>query len=128
MDKHKDIFTAYNLPWTEFDNPNAWIEPLNTCNIVCPGCYRGADKESSYSEILSLEEMKKQIDWFKQHRNIHTVSIAGGEPTLYPHLKELIAYAAKLNIRTMLFTNGLVLTRKYAIELAEQGLNQVVFM
>lgn len=126
MPTHKEILKSYHLPWTEFDNPNGWIEPLNTCNIVCPGCYRGADTENQSAEFIELDELKKQIDWFKQHRNIHTISIAGGEPTLYPYLKDLIAYATKLNIRTMLFTNGLILTREYATELAKHGLNQVV--
>lgn len=126
MTIQKEILNSYHLPWTEFDNPNGWIEPLNTCNIVCPGCYRGADKQNQPSEFIELDELKKQIDWFKQNRNVHTISIAGGEPTLYPHLKDLIAYAFKLNIRTMLFTNGVILTREYAVKLVEHGLNQVV--
>lgn len=126
MQKSKNILSSYKLPWTESDNPNGWIEPTNTCNIICPGCYRGAEKAGIKTENLSLDELKKQIDWFKKNRNIHTVSIAGGEPTLYPHLRELIAYAAQQNLRTMLFSNGLLLTPELATELAEIGLTQVV--
>lgn len=126
MKKNIKITDTYKLPWSEFDNPNGWIEPLSKCNIVCPGCYRGSDKKINHGEMLPLDELKKQIDWFKQHRNVHTISIAGGEPTLYPNLRELIAYAAQQNLRTMLFTNGLLLTKELALELASVGLNQVV--
>ena len=121
-----DIKNSYRLPWSEYDNPNGWIEPTNACNIICPGCYRGIENTTNHITELPLEELKRQIDWLKAHRNVHTISIAGGEPTLYPHLHELIAYAAQSGLRTMMFTNGLLLTRELAINLAECGLNQVV--
>lgn len=30
----------YRLPWSMNDNPIAWIEVTDICNIHCEGCYR----------------------------------------------------------------------------------------
>jgi hypothetical protein len=114
------------LPWTELDNPNGWIEPTTFCNIACPGCYRGIDKPEHKSQHLELDEVKNQIDWFRTKRNVHTISIAGGEPLMYPHILEAITYAAKANLRVMLYTNGVLLDKAMALRLAEAGLTQVV--
>lgn len=126
MNLTAELTTCYKLPWSESDNPNGWIEPVSQCNIYCPGCYRGSEQNDAADEPLPLDIVEKQIDWLIANRNIHTLSIAGGEPTLYPYLKETIAYANKKNIRVMLFTNALLMTRAWAEELAQAGLTQLV--
>jgi len=115
---------CYQLPWSESDNPNGWIEPTTFCNLTCPGCYRGADKSSHKPYHLPLQEVKDQIDWFIQHRNIHTLSVSGGEPLLYPDLLELIAYAVAKNLRVMLYTNGVNLTKSLLVKLRDAGVTQ----
>ncbi len=126
--QHKllNVADCYRLPWTELDNPNGWIEPTTFCNIACPGCYRGIDRPEHNPEHLGIDELKAQIDWFKLKRNVHTISIAGGEPLLYPQILELIEYANSQNLRTMLYTNGVLLNREMAEKLADAGLTQVV--
>jgi hypothetical protein len=126
MNQKLDITHCFKLPWSELDNPNGWIEPTTYCNIACLGCYRGVDKPDHQMFHLELEELKSQIDWFVSKRNVHTISIAGGEPLMYPHIFELISYAAKAKCRVMLYTNGVLLTREMALKLAEAGLTQVV--
>lgn len=126
MNLSTELTKCYKLPWSESDNPNGWIEPISYCNIYCPGCYRGSEQKGVSEEPLSLEVVEKQIDWLIANRNIHTLSIAGGEPTLYPFLKETIAYANKKKLRVMLFTNALIMTREWAEELALAGLTQLV--
>ena len=37
------------LPWSETDNPNGWIEPTTYCQLKCPGCYRGLDRQGYVS-------------------------------------------------------------------------------
>ena len=54
----------------------------------------GEDKSSHKPVHIELVELKKQIDWFIEKRNIHTLSIAGGEPLLYPSILELVKYAS----------------------------------
>jgi len=112
----------YKLKWTETDNPNGWIEPTTYCQLKCPGCYRGADKTSHKPEHLKFETVINQIDWLIKNRNIHTLSIAGGEPLLYPQLNELIKYAKSKNLRTMLYTNAVSLTKEKLISLKSAGL------
>ena len=131
MDNGREIHSmkisdCYRLPWTELDNPNGWIEPTTFCNIACPGCYRGIDRPEHSPKHLGLAELKSQIDWFKTKRNVHTISIAGGEPLMYPQIIELIEYAVGKNLRTMLYTNGVLLDAEMAEKLAAAGLTQVV--
>ncbi len=34
-----DKRNCYRLPWSLNDNPIAWIEITDICNIHCEGCY-----------------------------------------------------------------------------------------
>ncbi|MBN2893309.1 MAG: radical SAM protein [Bacteroidales bacterium] len=120
----KILESCYKLLWNENDNANGWIEPTTRCNLKCPGCYRGADKDDHIPYTLSLEEVKSQIDWFIENRNIHTLSISGGEPLLYKHINEVVEYATSKKLRTMIYTNGLSLTEKKLKELKDAGATQ----
>ena len=61
------------------------LEPLHTCNLACLGCsperYSGDLKDR-----LSLEQCLAAVD----DAGTPVVSICGGEPTIYPELKELV--------------------------------------
>ena len=35
-----DHLRMYRLPWSLTDNPIAWLEPTQACNLACDGCYR----------------------------------------------------------------------------------------
>lgn len=120
------LYNAYRLPWQENDNPNGWIEPTTYCQITCPGCYRGIDKKDHKPKHENLEELKKQIDWFVKERNVQTISVAGGEPLLYPHIFELIEYINSKRLRTMLYTNGFGLDKETLIKLKSSGVTQVL--
>ncbi|MBN1951036.1 MAG: radical SAM protein [Bacteroidales bacterium] len=117
---------CYRLPWTADDNPNGWIEPTTFCQLKCPGCYRGVDKEGHKSEHFLLEELKKQVDAHIRERNIQTLSIAGGEPLLYPELPELISYATEKGLRTMIYTNGIGLDEQLLGKLKQAGATQIL--
>ncbi|MFC1622669.1 radical SAM protein [Patescibacteria group bacterium] len=120
------IKDAYLLPWNEKDNPNGWIEPTTFCQLKCPGCYRGLDKKDYKHVHEDFLELKKQIDNFVSIRNIQTLSIAGGEPLLYPKIEELISYAHKKGLRTMIYTNGLALNEEKLRSLKDSGASQFV--
>lgn len=117
---------CYRLPWTQKDNPNGWIEPTTVCQLNCPGCYRGVDKETHRARHFKLEDLKEQVDQLVEERNIQTLSIAGGEPLLYPELAELISYACNKGLRTMIYTNGIGLDDDYLEKLKRAGATQVV--
>jgi MoaA/NifB/PqqE/SkfB family radical SAM enzyme len=121
-----DVNNMYKLPWTKDDNPDGWIEVTTYCQLKCPGCYRGLAEKDPSRLHEDLEKMKSQIDCFIQTRNIQTLSIAGGEPLLYPKLKEVIEYAKSKGIKTKVFTNGVALAEENLLELKEAGVTEFV--
>ena len=34
------VESLYRFPWSKTDNPGAWIEVTDECDLDCPGCYR----------------------------------------------------------------------------------------
>lgn len=114
------------LPWSSDNNPNGWIEPTTYCQLCCPGCYRGLDLKGHKPLHADLDIMESHIDWLINNRNIHTLSIAGGDPLLYPHLSELVRYASQKKLRTMIYTNGIDLNEEYLIKLKNAGATQIV--
>ncbi len=92
------------------------------CNNNCSHCYNARSRQ--YPE-LSLEEWKAVIDRVWDQRIPHIV-FTGGEPTLYPHLTELIAYAESLGVITGLNTNGRKLADPAFVQsLVDAGLDHV---
>jgi len=122
----KLINGAYLLPWNEKDNPNGWVEPTTFCQLKCPGCYRGLDKSNHEHIHEDFSKLKQQVDSFVNNRNIQTLSIAGGEPLLYPKINELVNYAYKKGLRTMIYTNGIALNEKVLRDLKDSGASQFV--
>ena len=83
----------YRLPWNLADNAITWLEPTTACNIYCDGCYR----ENDPSGHKSLETVIGELEVIKRLRKTHGISIAGGEPLLYPHIRELV-YSSLINM------------------------------
>src|SRR3972149_9474852 len=106
-----NLENLYRLPWTTYNNPNGWIEPTTYCQLACPGCYRGLDQPSPPRIHENIEKLKKDIDTLVKIRKIETLSVAGGEPLLYPQLDKLIKYAHKRNLKVKIVTNGWALTK-----------------
>ena len=107
----------YRLPWSMNDNPIAWIEVTDICNIHCEGCYR-----QYMTGHKTLEQMKEEVLFFKQWRNPDNFSIAGGEPLIHPHIVELVAFIAEQGIKPVILTNGVALTPELLRELKRAGL------
>ncbi len=108
---------VYRLPWSLNDNPIAWLEVTDACNIQCEGCYR-----RQMAGHKSLTEIKEEILFFKKWRNPDNISIAGGEPLLHPQIDEIVAYIAENNIKPILLTNAIALTPERLRELKKTGL------
>ena len=126
MKNKLDIKNMYRLPFTKDDNPDGWIEVTTFCQLKCPGCYRGLAEEDPKRLHEDLEKMKSEIDNFIESRNIQTLSIAGGEPLLYPKIKEVIEYASSKGVKTKVFTNGVALTEHRLKDLKEAGVTEFV--
>lgn len=107
----------YRLPWSMNDNPIAWIEVTDICNIHCEGCYR-----QYMTGHKSLEQLKEEVLFFKKWRNPDNFSIAGGEPLIHPQIVELVAYMKEQGIKPVILTNGMALTPELLHRLKQAGL------
>ena len=83
------------------------LEPLYTCNLACIGC--STERHTGkLADRLPVETCLRAVD----DCGAPSVSICGGEPTLYPELKELIDGILARKRHIYLCTNGLVLDTK----------------
>jgi len=112
-----DKRSLYRLPWNMNDNPIAWLEITDICNLKCEGCYR-----TTLTKHKPLEQIKEELRFFKQWRNPDNVSIAGGEPLLHPDICEIVAYIKELEMKPIILTNAEKLTPEFLKELKRAGL------
>ena len=107
----------YRLPWSMNDNPIAWLEVSDICNIHCEGCYR-----QRLTGHKTLEQIKEEVLFFKKWRNPDNVSIAGGEPLIHPQIIEIVHFIAQNGIKPVILTNGVALKPELLRELKKAGL------
>ena len=80
------------------------IELSLACNYNCKYCYTSAGQKGENE--LSLTELQQLVDQAKYVGVQTIIIIGGGEPLLYPHMKEIISYIFAKQINIVLFTNG----------------------
>lgn len=107
----------YRFPWSMNDNPIAWLEVTDVCDLRCEGCYR-----QRLTGHKPLQEIAEEISFFQRWRNPDNVSIAGGEPLLHPEIVDIVALIAESGIKPILLTNGVKLTPDFLKELKRAGL------
>ncbi len=83
------------------------LEPLYTCNLACLGC-TVERHTGKLKDRLPLAKCLEAVD----DAGAPTMSLCGGEPTLYPELPELLAELIKRDKYVYLCTNALVLDKK----------------
>lgn len=124
----------YNLEFTEDEIRAAAaadrllsmeIEFSRECNFRCAYCYL-EDRTAAAGE-LSRQEIKEVI---LQARELgaRKIIILGGEPSIYPHLIEMLRFLGRLGLTIELFTNGSGVTAELARVLAEERVRVVVKM
>lgn len=112
----------YKYPWSRTDNPGAWVEVTDECDMDCPGCYR-----HRLEGHKPLEDIKREILFSQNMTNCDRIAIAGGEPLIYPHISEVVDFIARQNMKPMILTNGMKFDRASARELKKAGLVQIYF-
>ena len=83
------------------------LEPLYTCNLACIGC-TPERHTGKLSDRLDPETCLRAVD----QCGAPTVSICGGEPTVYPELAELVAGIIERKRHIYLCTNALLLDKR----------------
>ena len=103
----------------------AMVEITNRCNMHCPLCFTAASKNA---EDVPVEEIKARLTTLLETAGPIPLQISGGEPTLHPHLPEIITCARILGFTNIeLVTNGILISRNpsFLTSLAECGLTAV---
>jgi len=114
----------YRLPWSLNDNVLAWLEPTKRCNIYCEGCYSRNDPKSD----KTLEQVRADLDVFTANRKVDSISIAGGDPLIYPHIVETVRMIREdYGKKPVVNTNGVALDQKLLRELKAAGLHGLTF-
>lgn len=89
------------------ETPHAVLEPNYTCNRRCALCY------NRYRDIVKpLALIREEVDALCARRNLETISILGGEPTLHPDLPEIVRYVKSRGVFCQILTNGIILAKE----------------
>lgn len=81
----------------------AWITTNYTCNCKCDWCY--ARKMLGKHQNIDLQYAMKIVEYLKK-TGVETITLIGGEPTIYPNLIDLISFIRSLGIKVRIATNG----------------------
>lgn len=95
------------------------IETNKSCNLRCRYCY--AQSGEDLVKIADFKILKRIISEAKELGITSVVVIGGGEPTLYPNFRELIAYIDSLGIIPVVFSNTVLITEELARFLYEHN-------
>jgi uncharacterized radical SAM superfamily Fe-S cluster-containing enzyme len=86
------------------------------CNLRCPTCF--TDSSPELTGVAPLADVLASLDTRLSRENdrIDVLMLSGGEPTLYPHLAELLTEVGQRNIvRVLVNTNGVRIARDDAL-------------
>src|SRR5438270_2994621 len=84
------------------------LEPLHTCNLTCTGCGRIREYSTSLKDMMPLEDCLASAE----ECDAPMVSICGGEPLIYPKVKELVAGLLAQRRIVYVCTNGMFMRRE----------------
>jgi 7,8-dihydro-6-hydroxymethylpterin dimethyltransferase len=96
----------------------------SACNLDCPICYVHNKNEGAFH--MERDQFRRVLDHLVADHGgeLDIVNLTGGEPTLHPHLLELLAMAREAGVhRVTVCSNGVRLARdeEFVAELARLG-------
>ncbi len=98
-----------NVPWFML------MDPTEKCNYNCIGCWAGSYDQA---KTMSFETIDRILTEAKE-MGIYFIVLSGGEPTLYPHFFDILK--KHNDMAFMFYTNGSMITEKFAEKLADAG-------
>jgi pyruvate-formate lyase-activating enzyme len=93
------------------------------CDVRCKFCY---DEHLLRRDKvwISVEEAAQALDKFRSFYRNAFVDFMGGEPTLHPHVLEIVRHAAAIGLRPTVITHGMRLAdRERAAAYADAGIH-----
>ncbi len=88
------------------------LQITNRCNLRCRHCYIGAGKSAE----LPVNQISDILREFESLQGLR-VLITGGEPLVHRHFQDINNIFPAFSVRKVLFTNGVLLNRRYIREL-----------
>lgn len=82
----------------------AFIDVGRACPVRCVFCYH---KHVPFKGYKTLQELKAEV-YHAYKRGNNYIDFTGGEPTLVPHLPEVIEYLNSLGMRCRIITCGVI--------------------
>lgn len=99
------------------------FEIIETGLNECMFC--SSNSNCNKKRIINFEDFKRVIDYFMSTGGIKELSLSGGEPFLHPDLIKMVEYAKSYNIRTVIFTSGVVYKNKITNEQKKHYLEEL---
>ncbi len=93
------------------------------CNLKCVHCYNDSGSGKSFNDITT-EKAKAVLDDLAGF-GVPSVLFSGGEPLMRPDLFGLIQYAGQKGLRTVISTNGTLITTDAAKKIKDNGVSYV---
>ncbi|NMC27715.1 MAG: radical SAM protein, partial [Syntrophomonadaceae bacterium] len=90
----------------------------NQCNMFCDHCYRDAGVRSA--DELTTAQAKQLIREIKQ-AGFQIMIFSGGEPLMRPDIFELGSFATQQGLRSVMGTNGSLITPEIAVQMKQSG-------
>ncbi len=94
---------------------------VKACNLRCIHCYAQSDEKEA-PNLLDTNEAKRMIDDIAAY-GCPVLLFSGGEPMLRKDLIELAVYAKDKGLRTVISTNGTLITEDKAKALKDAGIS-----
>ena len=114
---------SHLLQFSQDKKPVVVWNMTQRCNLKCVHCYAKALPEDG-GDAISTEQAKGIIDDLAAY-GAPVMLFSGGEPLVRQDLPELAKYAVSKGMRSVISTNGTLITKEKARELKEVGLSYV---
>jgi len=100
-----------------------WLITNYSCNNRCKWCY--TEDKHFPKDIMPLNYAKEVLSSMGK-AGVEKCTLIGGEPTLYPHIYDLIEYGSGLGISMKIVSNAVLLKDKKNVEkLKKSGLSLI---
>lgn len=102
-----------------------FVELERRCTLRCRYCFawQGGDGANPFTAEEGLARLFAFLAGLR-HLGFGTLALTGGEPTMHPHLTQVVRAGCYLGFHTTMLTNGIGLDRSQADALAEAGLTE----
>lgn len=93
--KMRMTFDPHAAPYVKSTVPELVdLKITNYCAYGCSFCYQSSTKQGVHADLNNIKTILNTLG----AQGVFEVAIGGGEPTHYPHLAEVLTYAAEQNI------------------------------